>query len=57
MSTPEVIWRPSDDFLNNSNVARLMRKNNIADYKALVAWSVEDISRFWRAALEDLGAE
>jgi acetyl-CoA synthetase len=57
MTTPEVIWRPSEDFLNNSNVARLMRKNNIADYKALVEWSVEDISRFWDAALEDLGAE
>ena len=57
MPTPEVIWRPSEDFLQNSNVARLMRKNNIADYKALVEWSVEDISRFWDAALDDLGAE
>ena len=55
--TPEVIWRPDDDFLTNSNIARFMSKNRIPDYRALLAWSVEDIRRFWTALLEDMNLD
>ena len=57
MTPPKVIWRPNDDFLTNSNIARFMRKNRIPDYRALLAWSVEDIRRFWTALLEDMNLD
>ena len=55
MPTPQVIWRPTEDFLENSNVARLMKKNNLKDYRALIEWSTSDIERFWTSAIEDMG--
>jgi len=57
MPTPEVIWRPDADFLNNSNIARLMEKKGIGSYQELLDWSVEDSSRFWRTVMEDMGTE
>ncbi|MDP6483692.1 MAG: AMP-binding protein, partial [Nitrospinota bacterium] len=57
MTAPEIIWRPNDDFLTNSNIARFMRKNGIPDYRALLAWSVEDIRLFWTALLEDMNLD
>ena len=57
MSAPKVIWRPNEDFLNNSNVARLMKKNGLSGYRELIDWSVADISRFWKTALEDMGVD
>ena len=55
MPTPSVIWRPSEDFLENSNIARLMKKNGVAGYRELLEWSVADTRRFWRAVTEDMG--
>jgi len=57
VSAPPVIWRPSRDFLENSNVARFMKKHGIRGYRELLAWSVKDIRRFWRLLLEDMGVE
>lgn len=53
----EIIWRPSADFLQNSNIALFMRKHGIASYEELVRRSVEDIEWFWQACVEDLGVE
>ena len=52
-----VIWRPTEDFLQNSNVARFMRKHGLKSYQDLLAWSVADVPRFWRLILEDMGVE
>jgi acetyl-CoA synthetase len=54
-SSERFIWEPTPDFLRNSNVARLMRKLNIATYDDLLRRSVEDLDWFWRAVDEDLG--
>ncbi|MBI3128309.1 MAG: AMP-binding protein [Candidatus Tectomicrobia bacterium] len=56
MPTP-VIWRPTEDFLRNSNVARFMQKHGLKSYSELLEWSVADIRRFWRLILEDMGVE
>jgi hypothetical protein len=32
----EVVWTPSADVLERSNVVRLMRRHGIADYRELV---------------------
>ncbi len=57
MTAPEIIWRPSPDFLENSNIARFMQRQGFSDYRAFHAWSVEDLPRFWNAVLEDMGVE
>jgi len=43
----EIIWTPDKDFLENSNVARFMRKHGISSYRELVKKSQEDIEWFW----------
>lgn len=57
MNGPEVIWHPSQDFRENSHVARLMKKLGHSDYHELLAWSVKDIRRFWDVILDDMGFE
>ncbi len=57
MNEPGIIWRPNKDFRENSHVARLMEKIGVADYRELLAWSVEDIRRFWEVVLDDIGFE
>ncbi|MGY0541434.1 AMP-binding protein [Nocardioides sp. YJ-D4] len=48
------VWTPSDDYLDNSNVARLMRSLGIATADELRARSVADVGGFWDAVVEDL---
>ena len=50
-------WRPSRDYLENSNVARLMRKLGTASANELRARSVADVGAFWDAVVKDLGIE
>lgn len=48
------VWRPDADYLEDSNVARLMRKLGVTTADALRARSVEDIGAFWGSVVEDL---
>ncbi|HWU22131.1 MAG TPA: AMP-binding protein [Nocardioides sp.] len=48
-------WKPDADYLENSNVARLMRTLGVDSADALRARSVADIGAFWGAVVEDLG--
>ena len=57
MSASDIIWRPNEDFLTNSHVARLMNKLGIADHREFLKWSVEDVGRFWEVVLEDMGLD
>jgi acetyl-CoA synthetase len=50
-------WHPSRDYLENSNVSRLMRKLGAATAAELRARSVADIGAFWGAVVRDLGIE
>ncbi|OIH85183.1 AMP-dependent synthetase [Arthrobacter sp. UCD-GKA] len=50
-------WHPSRDYLENSNVARLMREFGVATVDELRARSVADIGAFWDAVVKDLGIE
>ena len=51
----EIIWRPNEDFLENSNVARFMKKQGLASYEALLDYFREDVGRFWEAIEKDMG--
>jgi acetyl-CoA synthetase len=53
----EVIWTPSQEVLERSNVVRLMRRTGIDDYRELVQRSAEDPEWFWPEAIEDMGLE
>jgi len=48
------VWQPSADYLDNSNVARLMRRMNVATIDDLRAASVADIGAFWQTVVKDL---
>jgi acetyl-CoA synthetase len=50
-------WHPSRDYLENSNVARLMRKLGAVSADELRARSVADVGAFWDAVVRDLGIE
>ena len=53
----EIVWTPSEDVLERSNVVRLMRRHGVADYRELVQRSIEERDWFWPAAIEDMGLE
>ncbi len=53
----EIIWKPSQELLQNSNIARFMKKEGIDDYDSLIQRSQENISWFWDACLKDLSIE
>ena len=50
-------WRPSRDYLDHSNVARLMRTLGVTTADELRARSVADIGAFWDTVVHDLGIE
>ena len=54
MTNKNVIWKPNEDFLQNSNIALLMKKLNFTDYREFLDWSVKDIREFWEVILEDM---
>ena len=51
----DIIWRPNEDFLENSNVARFMKKHGLTSYEALLDYFREDVGRFWEAIEKDMG--
>ena len=53
----EFIWEPTQDYIDEANVTRLMKKHGVDDFKALVKRSQEDIEWFWQAAIDDLGID
>jgi acetyl-CoA synthetase len=50
-------WHPSADYLENSNVARLMRTLGVSTADELRSRSVADIGSFWDTVVSDLGIE
>jgi acetyl-CoA synthetase len=48
------VWHPDDDYLANSNVARLMRRLGVTTADELRAISVADVGAFWDVVVDDL---
>lgn len=48
------VWKPSEEYLSSSNVARLMRRLGVDSADELRARSVADIGAFWDGVVEDL---
>jgi acetyl-CoA synthetase len=53
----EIVWSPSEDYVERANVTRLMRAIGSPSYDDLVARSQDDIGWFWDAVVRDLGLE
>jgi acetyl-CoA synthetase len=53
----EIVWKPSSEYVEGSNIKRFMSKHGIRDYDELVARSDSDISWFWDAVMKDLDIE
>jgi len=52
---PPPAWFPSDELMQNANIARLMRELNLNSYKELHAWSAENRAEFWNLMIQKLG--
>ena len=55
MTPAEAAWHPNDDFLTNSNLARLTARLGFGSYEDFRRASIEDVEWFWGAVAEDLG--
>ena len=53
----EIVWKPTDDYIQNANITRFMKKNNIKDYDELIKKSTDDIGWFWDEVVKDLKIE
>jgi acetyl-CoA synthetase len=54
MPAPAVVWRPDTELLRDSNVARFMAVEGIADFPELVARSIDEPEWFWDAVVRFL---
>jgi len=52
-----IIWEPTNEYIQNSNIKRFMDKHNIQTYKELIQRSTQDIEWFWPAMLQDCNVE
>ena len=55
--TEEAFWRPDPEQLGHTRMVSLMRRLGATDYQDLVRIGAEDVDRFWKAAVEDIGIE
>ena len=53
----EIVWRPTQEVLEQANVVRLMRRLGFDTYRGLQRRSAEDPEWFWPAAIDDMGLE
>jgi acetyl-CoA synthetase len=53
----DIVWSPSEDYVEGANVSRLMRAHAIGSYDELVKRSQYDVEWFWEAVVRDLGIE
>ncbi|MBW1649086.1 MAG: acetoacetate--CoA ligase [Deltaproteobacteria bacterium] len=58
INSPKLLWQPSEEIINNSNMKKFMgfanKKYgyNFVNYDGLYEWSVNNISEFWAAMWE-----
>lgn len=52
-----IVWRPTSQYVDKSNMRRLMRKHGIRTVEDLIKRSIDDIEWFWDAAAKDLNIE
>jgi acetyl-CoA synthetase len=53
----DIIWEPTREMVEKTNIWRFMQKNGINTYQELIKKSTDDIEWFWEACLEDIGVD
>jgi len=53
----EIIWRPTLDYVDGSNIHRLMSRHGIQSYDEMVRRSLDDVEWYWSQVERDLGLE
>jgi acetyl-CoA synthetase len=53
----DIVWSPSEDYVERANITRLMRAHGIGSYEDLVKRSQDDVAWFWEAVVRDLRIE
>lgn len=52
-----IVWKPTKQYVDNSNIMRFMRKHGIQTLEELTKRSTDQIEWFWDAASKDLNIE
>jgi len=52
---PPPAWFPSDELMQNANIAKLMRELKLNSYEELHAWSAQNRADFWNLMIQKLG--
>jgi len=50
----DIVWKPTKEHLENSNIARFMKANGIQTYAELIRRANENTEWFWQACFDDL---
>ena len=53
----DIVWSPTDEYVERANITRFMRAHGIGSYEELIARSTDDVEWFWQAVVDDLGIE
>jgi len=53
----DIVWKPTDDYIEKANITRFMKKYDIRDYDELIKKSIKDVEWFWDAIIKDLNIE
>ena len=53
----DIVWTPSNDYIEKANITRFMRKYGIKSYEELIQHSTDDLEWFWDAVIKDLKIE
>lgn len=56
-NSPEIVWRPSPDYIERSRLYRFMLRHGIGTFAQLVERYSADPAWFWQAVVQDLGLE
>lgn len=57
MTENDFIWKPSNHYLRESNIALFMKRYGIKTYQELIKRSTDNIKWFWNACVKDLQIE
>ena len=52
-----IAWAPDAETVAATQLAAFWRRHGLESYKALQAWALDDVGRFWDAVMADLGIE
>jgi len=52
-----IVWKPTEGYVEKANITRFMKKYDIKDYDELIKKSTDDIEWFWDAVMKDLEIE